>query len=741
MPRIVETAFNNAFATVLSRKLPGSWSITAEETGVFRELAGAQPDIIVRPPAGMPVVLETEYDPARTVENDAKSRLGQVLRQTDDTLEAVLAVRIPGHLGQGGGDLSPGILSGQFRWCTFSGLPIKGRPAQRWPRSDWLEGGIDSLADCVEQVSLSEQRISEGLGVLESAVRTTALRLRESACERSPEVLHRMEEVLHQRDCEQTTRMAMAILLDALLFQAAIAGVQGIPDLSEMKAPSHGQLKARVLNAWKRVLEINYWPIFELAHDLVRVIPERDSGRLLADLMDAASRLAGLGTTTIQDLSGILFQRLISDRKFLATYYTLPTSAHLLAELAVSRFDVNWKDEDAVAGLRIADFACGTGALLSAVQHRFAARLRRTGRDDRHLHDTMMERVLTGADIMPAASHLTAAILSSAHPQVPFAQTRIYTMPYGEAKEGGGRHDIGSLELLADERVLPLFDTGIEGLHGEGASSSTTLVEAPDESFDLVIMNPPYTRPTNHESTDVPVPSFAGFATSKDEQRVMSSRLKKMRKELERRARKFDLQSPAGHGNAGLGSNFLDLADLKLRPGGTLAMVLSAAFVQGESWSSARRLLARKYRDLIVLSIATTGQMDCAFSSDTGMAEVLVLGTNLLPPPPPPPRKKPRERRERKKRKRGDCWHTGNRGDTLHQSASTPPDHPGGHYLRTYHSTNPGSYRFYLSHAQPSGRNLHPHHAREWWSSGRPGTRSSSNPAGSGRWEARLTEA
>ena len=198
--------------------------------------------------------------------------------------------------------------------------------------------------------------------------------------------------------------------------------------------------------------------------------------------------------------------------------------------------------------------------------------------------------------------------------------------PDDRAEEGGGEHAIGSLDLLAEERVLPLFDTGVVELHGAGSTSSTTVVQAPNESFDLVIMNPPFTRPTNHEATDVPVPSFAGFSTSEDEQRVMSRRLRELR---------TGLVQPAGHGNAGLGSNFLDLADLKLRPGGTVALVLSAAFVQGKSWSAARRLLARKYRDLTVVSIATTGSTDSAFSSDTGMAEVLVLGTKRLRPQGP----------------------------------------------------------------------------------------------------------
>ena len=661
MPRSAEPALNSALAAVLDRKLPRSWTVAAEETGVLREHAGAQPDIIVRPPASAPVVLETEYSPARTVEADAEKRLGRALRDTGHRLESALAVRVPGHLGEGGGDLRSGILSGRFEWCTLSGLPVEGRPIIRWPHADWLEGGVNELAECIEQVALSEQSIAEGLRVLEQAVSTSAERLRRAAADRSPEVLSAIAAVLHQEEGEQTTRMATAILLNALMFQAAIAGAHKTPDLDELGGIGGAPSKARTLEAWKQILDINYWPIFELAHDLLGKVPGRDAATLLEVLLDAAAALAHLGATTIQDLSGVLFQRLISDRKFLATFYTLPASAHLLAELAVRRLKVDWGDRDAVSSLRVADFACGTGALLSAAQHRIGARLRRAGLDDRELHQTMMERVLTGADIMPAATHLTAAILSSAHPQQKFGRTCIFTMPYGEAKEGGGRHEIGSLELLASDKALSLFDTGVVELHGSGASTGSMELNAPDESFDLVIMNPPFTRPTNHEATDVPVPSFAGFATSKDEQYAMASRLREHRADLKARARRHGLDNPAGNGNAGLASNFLDLADTKLRAGGVLALVVPAAFVQGSSWQATRRLLAAKYTDLSVVSITAAGQTDRAFSSDTGMAEVLVLATRRSEPE----RERERERESKKRSRR--------RQDPVRQSAAAPP--------------------------------------------------------------------
>ena len=112
----------------------------------------------------------------------------------------------------------------------------------------------------------------------------------------------------------------------------------------------------------------------------------------------------------------------------------------------------------------------------------------------------------------------------------------------------------------------------------------------------------------------------------------MSARLKSIRQQmLARRGRRHlaigPTLPPAGHGNAGLASNFIDLAHAKLRRGGCLALVLPASFVQGAAWMGARQLLEHEYRDLIIVGIATDGSTDRAFSADTGMAEVLLLAT------------------------------------------------------------------------------------------------------------------
>ena len=82
------------------------------------------------------------------------------------------------------------------------------------------------------------------------------------------------------------------------------------------------------------------------------------------------------------------------------------------------------------------------------------------------------------------------------------------------------------------------------------------------------------------------------------------------------------------HGNAGIASAFAALAHRKLKPGGVLALVLPLSAAAGLSWQGFRHMLAQGYTDLTVLSIAANGK-DMSFSSDTGMAECLVIGHKL----------------------------------------------------------------------------------------------------------------
>ena len=197
-----------------------------------------------------------------------------------------------------------------------------------------------------------------------------------------------MAHLLGMENVPQTRRMACAIIANALVFHERIAGMHDqVQPLQLVCGDAIANPQGAVLAAWTAILRINYWPIFAIAKDLLSHLPAGDAATILRRLRETAQAISATGVDQAHDLTGRIFQRLIADRKYLATFYTLPASAALLARLAVAKLDgVDWADAAAIGTLRVADFACGTGALLSAVYERLAARHERAGGDPADLH-------------------------------------------------------------------------------------------------------------------------------------------------------------------------------------------------------------------------------------------------------------------------------------------------------------------------------------------------------------------
>lgn len=611
MARHKEPSINFLLGELLRTRNP-RWSETllAEQVGIFRD-SKAQPDLITLDE--VPVVLETEFAPARTVETEATSRLGLIVADSGRMVEHTIACRLPESL-KSTKDLRKDLEEAQVEYCIFA---LHDQDVQRWPIDGWISGSITDLTDCLEMVRLSEKLIEESTEVLEQAVNESAYVILSNSGENSV-VSQKLGELLNQEPSIQTVRMAMTILANAFTFHMSIQQAHNLPDFEELKNGSRGILPMELLPCWRYVLkEINYWPIFDIATKVIECLGTKLSIEIFQKMERAAARLVVIGSTSIHDLSGRMLQRLITDRKFLATFYTLPNSAALLAELSIGRVNTNLSNVKATSALKIADFACGTGTLITAAYQVLLRKFRRNGGNESQLHSALMANGLIAADIMPAATHLTASQLSSTNPAITFDKTCVYTMPYGYQPEETGRPvSLGSLDLTVDEISPSIFGTGSYEILGTQESDSVFNISVPKESLDLVIMNPPFTRPTNHSLSTVPVPSFAGFQTSEDEQRAMSDMLKRLRSRM---------KTSVGNGYAGLASNFIDLAHVKVRPGGVLALVLPLTVLRGSSWKKFRELLKNQYENVTILSIATIGSTQRAFSADTGMAEVLII--------------------------------------------------------------------------------------------------------------------
>ena len=141
-------------------------------------------------------------------------------------------------------------------------------------------------------------------------------------------------------------------------------------------------------------------------------------------------------------------------------------------------------------------------------------------------------------------------------------------------------------------------------------------------TFDLVIMNPPFTRQGGQEGERKGIgnAAFAAFETSRQTQDEMQGSL-----------RRVSGRNRLGSGHAGMAAHFLDLGLRKARTGGVLAYVLPLSSMSGISWEKVRAALLRRCTDTTVVTISQSGSFDRSFSADTGMAECLLITHNTPP--------------------------------------------------------------------------------------------------------------
>ncbi len=603
---------NSTLGRVLAGMLP-SCTVRHEDTGVILEGAGLHPDILITASDRAPLVIEAEYDPADSVERDASERLGLTVTEGNRRMESAIALRYPEAV-KFADDLDADIRNARFSYAVLH------ENGERFPTSGWLEGACEDLADMARLLSVPQSAVNQASDHLEVGIEIAASRLNEISDLR-PKVATEIAGLLGMANVHQTRRMACAILANAMIFHDRVADMhEGINHLNIVCGPEVADPQAAVLDSWQRILQINYWPIFAIARDILSRMSPQDAARIIRVLRETAGKVSASGANIAHDLTGRIFQRLIADRKYLATFYTLPSSAALLARLAVAKMrDVDWSDADAIGELRVGDFACGTGALLAAVYEQLATRHENAGGKSEDLHQNMMEEVLYGCDVMPSAIHITSATLSGVHPNVRFEGSRLYTLPYGRQRDGSVA--IGSLELLQSSSVMTLINTTDPALRTGSAGEETAtqiVVDVPDESFDVVIMNPPFTRNTGQEGEHIGTANraFAAFQATDADQREMGSRLKRLQRGTQ------------AHGNAGIASAFASLAHMKLKPGGVIALVLPLTVATGASWSKFREMLTENYDDVSILSISA-GNGGIAFSSDTGIAECLVIARKV----------------------------------------------------------------------------------------------------------------
>ena len=638
-----ENTITSAFVSVL-RPMREAWSVNEQITRPFLN-ATQKPDVIVTEKGRNPVVIEVKIDgdtPNLSGETQAEAHFGMLLDPgvftglTYNTIENVLRVRMPARFRTMPQDK---IASEMQRAEDIAYILLNKRKPERelepdqilfiaesepdneiepesFPRSGWLNGSVADIATAIRVRATPISKIDAAADLLEKRIETAAQQL-EIAIQERPRIGAEIETVLFQKAGEQTSRMAMLIVTNAFVFQSVLAGkpeMERVMSLKRMLSDNAKRLQyEQVIAGWNIILKVNYRPIFHVAKRLIEAIATDDElvDRILATLCDTAKELVDQRLTQIHELAGTVFQRLIVDRKYVKANYTRLESVALLSALVLP------KTQENVSELKVADFACGTGSLLNGAYQRILELHEHAGGKGSRIHTQMIEENLVGCDVMPNASHLTASLLTSIYPDLKIGNTRIHTMPYGSQEDRS--YALGALDLIdAPEKTppLPIMSIGIQQVGGEDDTEVITQHEFSHNEFDVVVLNPPFTRPDSDASSGTPKAVFRGSSRDKEEERAM------------RQARKRK-KWRVGDGNAGLASDFVDLADKMLRENGKskIGIILPTTCLAGSDWRKVRNMWATEYHDVVVITIADAKGESCAFSADTSMTECMVVAT------------------------------------------------------------------------------------------------------------------
>ena len=606
--------------------LRNTWKIEPQNTQTFLDNR-RKPDFTVKEKGRSPIVAEVKIDGANrpdiSGENQAKRHLGRRLASYE-IVTAAMAVRFPYRFR----DIPNRDLTEEIRRAKdlhYVLLDVKDDVLQgirRLPNAGWIQGGVTDIATALWIGAMPTSRVENAARDLEYGV-DEAAKLLEDAIEERPEIGQQIEGILHQESCLQTSRMAMLIITNAFVFQSALArkpGLEKVPALGQLRAINERLNALHILEAWDRIYKVNYRPIFDVATKLVNALSSGEElvGRVLWGLRATAQKVINRGLAQAHELAGIVFQRLIVDRKFIKTYYTRPESVALLSALVLSERDFVNEDPEStrtfLSECKVADYACGTGALLNGVYQRLLGFYEQAGGSGKAIHQDMVENNLFGYDIMPNASHLTAALITSNFPDIRIGNTRIEVMEYA-TRRTDGQWALGSLDLIEDPEEITLLNViNPQRVRGDKSTEEVPQSELQHGEMDIVVDNPPFTRAGADNKTGVPKSLFG------DQDPTIA-------KEMQRTLKK--IKDSIGNSNAGFGSYFVDLADRMLKDNGQSVMgfVLPITALTAPHWQKVRNLWAQEYHDVIVVTIADAKIENCAFSADTHMAECLIIAT------------------------------------------------------------------------------------------------------------------
>ena len=491
----------------------------------------------------------------------------------------------------------------------------------------WREGSVQEFASVLFQNDLPQSNVADAI---EYSVRQAADFIQSDRELFSKNFTPLLAKALAlpsgtERDNRAAVLIAALMVSNAALLHHRLRVVDSlseVPTLKDCMAYQGDRLLSAMTSAWESILEIDYHPVFDPAVSVLEAFMEvKSSARMLAVnairlLVENALAYADDLAALRFDHAGPLYHRLLESARYDGSFYTNNISALLLSRLAIQENFADWSDLERLRDLKVIDPACGTGTLLMAAMHTIRDRyINAAGLDVDLLHLCLVEDVLHGLDINRHGIQLAACNLTLGNPRVDYTKMNLFTMRHGP--QADGKTHIGSLELLATAEddgtpnltqfISPL--PRLENLEAERAQPGDVNGNSYVGIFDVVIMNPPFTR------NDIRNRQY----TASDRKRVQERE-----KEVVDFVSKRDPEAGDVIAHTNAHSFFTPLADMLLKKEtGVFAEVLPTAALVGASVRQRRLFLANRFQIETIITSHDPSRVN--FSENTDIHESLFI--------------------------------------------------------------------------------------------------------------------
>ena len=481
------------------------------------------------------------------------------------------------------------------------------------PEPTWREGSVADLADSLRNADLSRQRIADAI---EYTVREVAGMLHDYGC--APALASALALPKTSKDFRAASLVAALMLSNAALLHHRLRLVPSLAGVVQLESAlgEPDKTPSIIREAWQAILSIDFHPVFAPALAALNALNDDDAREPMRWIADTAVGVADELASLRFDHAGSLYHRLLASARYDGSFYTNNVSAMLLARLALTEDMANWSNPDDLANLKIIDPACGTGTLLMAAMHAIRDRHENAAgaeADSDPLHLALVEDVLYGLDINRHGVQLAACNLTLGNPRVDYSRMNLFTMQHGPQPKG--RAKAGSLEFLATARdesdlarfIVPLPTTG--ELDAERAEPEAAPSESLTGQFDLVIMNPPFTR------NDIRNRQY-----NKRDRRSLQEREIEIAEFLRNR----DSSAFRAIDQTSVESFFAPLADALVKPtAGSLASIVPTTALTGASSAPKRKFLAERFQIETIVTSHDPKRIN--FSENTSIHESLIV--------------------------------------------------------------------------------------------------------------------